>query len=111
MPTPIPALENTVVTQAACGETFSLFLTSENNLVVAGMLEYEEAEFEKNLDRTKPHVVPCPESVLSIAAGSRYALLLTTPTLANTTETHVFLWKAAGSSALPSVHPSAESNP
>lgn len=92
-----------MVTQAACGETFSLFLTSEGTLVVTGMLECEETEFEKNRDFVTPHAVPCPEPVIAIAAGSRYALLLTTPTPTNTTDTHVFLWKASGSADTPSV--------
>ena len=89
VPTPVPALENTVITQAACGETFSLFLTSQGELLAAGLLERDEDEFEKNREVSKLRSVPCPEPVLSITAGSRFALLLTTTS-------HVFLWKPAG---------------
>lgn len=87
----MPALQNTVITQAACGETFSLFLTGKGELLVAGLLERDEDEFEKNREVSKLRVIPCPEPVLSITAGSRFALLLTTPS-------HVFLWKSAGHS-------------
>lgn len=80
------------MTQVACGETFSLFLTQRNRLVVAGMLECAEDAYDQLKDTlAAPHEVPFGETVLSIAASSRYALILT-PSQRDVSS--VYLWKA-----------------
>ena len=77
-----------MVTQVACGETFSLFLTQRNRLV----LECAEDAYDQLKDTlAAPHEVPFGETVLSIAAGSRYALILT-PSQRDVSS--VYLWKA-----------------
>ena len=81
-----------MVTQVACGETFSLFLTNRNRLIVTGMLECMEDAYDQLKDKLAvPHEVPFGETVLSIAAGSRTVLILA-PSQRDVS--NVYLWKA-----------------
>ena len=64
------------ITQIACGETFSLFVTDTNQLFVTGMLEIAEEYFDYYKDTLAiPHEVHFPHEILKIAAGSRFALV------------------------------------
>ena len=66
------------ITQIACGETFSLFLSNKNELIVSGMLELSESVFSGHRDELGiPHIVPFRGTILKIAAGTRFALVWT----------------------------------
>lgn len=65
------------ITQIACGETFSLFLSDKNDLIVSGMLELSESIYPEHRDELGiPHIVPFRGTILKIAAGTRFALVL-----------------------------------
>lgn len=64
------------ITQIACGETFSLFVTDKNQIIVTGLLEVPEHEFEKHKETLSiPHIVPFDHEIIQIAAGTRFALV------------------------------------
>ena len=64
------------IVQIACGETFSLFLSDKNVLIVSGMLELGENGFAIHRDELAvPHIVPFNRPILKIAAGTRFALV------------------------------------
>ena len=60
-----------------CGETFTLFATKQQELIVTGLLEATEEQFAANRKNyTTPHIVPFDaECILQIAAGARFALV------------------------------------
>ena len=75
-PVPITALQGYSISQLACGETFTIFVGNKNELIVTGMLETSEEVFD--LRRTQlaiPHIVPFQETILKVAAGTRFALV------------------------------------
>ena len=75
---PIQKLRDYCITQIACGETFSLFVSDHNDLFVSGMLEVDEDVFMQNQAvLSVPHIIPFQEEIKRIAAGTRFALLLT----------------------------------
>ena len=72
----IKSLLSYTVTQIACGETFSLFVTDKNQLLVTGLLEVDECYFEKYKQVLAiPHIVSFDQEILQIAAGTRFALV------------------------------------
>lgn len=71
------SLSGHVITQIACGETFTLFLTKENRLFVTGMLECVEDTFDSlKHDLGVPHEIPFNEEIVKISAGTRFALVV-----------------------------------
>ena len=75
---PIQKLADYRIVQIACGETFSLFVSDQNELFVSGMLEVDEDVYMQNRATfSVPHRIPFPEEIKRIAAGTRFALLLT----------------------------------
>lgn len=78
VPMPIQKLADYRIVQIACGETFSLFVSDQNELFVSGMLEVDEDVYMQNRATfSVPHRIPFPEEIKRIAAGTRFALLLT----------------------------------
>ena len=74
----LTSLQSHVITQVACGETFTLFLGNDNELIVSGLLETSEDAFASNRLRfAVPHRVPFDEPILKLAAGTRFALVIT----------------------------------
>ena len=72
----VKTLLSHTITQIACGETFSLFVSNKNELFVTGMLELPESEFDKHRDALAiPHQVPFEGEIIKITAGTRFALV------------------------------------
>ena len=72
----IKSLLSYTITQIACGETFSLFVSDKNQLLVTGLLEVDECYFEKYKQVLAiPHIVSFDQEILQIAAGPRFALV------------------------------------
>lgn len=72
----IKSLLSYTITQIACGETFSLFVTKNNQLIVTGLLEVPEHSFENHKDiLSVPHIIPFDKEILKVAAGTRFALV------------------------------------
>ena len=73
----IKSLLSYTITQIACGETFSLFVTDRNQLFITGLLEIDEEYFDNYKDVLSiPHSIDFNHEILKIAAGSRFALVL-----------------------------------
>lgn len=71
------SLSGHAITQIACGETFTLFLTKENRLFVTGMLECVEDDFDSlKHDLGVPHEISFNEEIVRIGAGTRFALVV-----------------------------------
>ena len=74
----LTSLQSHDITQLACGETFTLFVGNDNELIVSGLLETSEDVFASNrLKFAVPHQVPFNEPILKVAAGTRFALVTT----------------------------------
>lgn len=75
-PVIIKNLLSYTITQIACGETFSLFVTDHNELIVTGLLEVPECEFDNyKTSLSIPHKVPFDKEIIQIATGTRFALV------------------------------------
>lgn len=73
----IKSLLSYTITQIACGETFSLFVTDHNELLVTGLLEVPESEYDTyKTSLSIPHKVSFDKEIIQIAAGTRFALVL-----------------------------------